>query len=254
MSGKKVIEQIVNTNAFERFAVAVIILNAVLIGVELTTQNQTITLIQKIILGFFVLEILLRVIAAPSLKAYLSDPWNWFDIIVVSISFVPESWFSGAETSVIRTLRILRVFRLLHEIEELRLITGVLLKSVKSLGYSGILFGIFMYVYAVIGVSLFKSADYASSVNAGLNPSNPDPYGTLGEAMFTLFRILTGEDWTDLRYNLLGVDPSLDLTVTIYHVTWMVLSAFLLINLVVGAVVNNYDQMMQEVRAETKGD
>lgn len=250
MSGKHLIERLVNNNAFERFAVAVIILNAVLIGVELTTQDPLITLTQQLILAFFVLEIGLRMIAAPNLRAYFSDPWNWFDMIVVGISFVPEAWFSGAETSVVRTLRILRVFRLLHEIEELRLITGVLLKSVKSLGYSGILFGIFMYVYAVIGVSLFKSANYAGSVNAGLNPSNPDPYGTLGEAMFTLFRILTGEDWTDLRYNLLGLDPSMDLTVTIYHVTWMILSAFLLINLVVGAVVNNYDQMMQEVRGE----
>ena len=68
--------------------------------------------------------------------------------------------------------------------------------------------------------------------------------------MFTLFRILTGDDWTDLRYNLIEAFPNMELAVTLFHVSWMVLSAFLLINLVIGAIINNYDRTMAEVAEE----
>lgn len=65
-----------------------------------------------------------------------------------------------------------------------------------------------------------------------------------------MFRILTGEGRTDVRYNLLTMDPKIDVIVTVYLLSWMILSAFLLVNLVVGAIVNNYDRSMDEVRAE----
>jgi voltage-gated sodium channel len=84
---------------------------------------------------------------------------------------------------------------------------------------------------------------------------SPDPYGTLSESMFSLFRILTGEDWTDLRYNLL-IAEELNLinasawVVTLFHVIWYILSAFLLLNLLVGAILNNYQVIMEESRSK----
>jgi voltage-gated sodium channel len=62
--------------------------------------------------------------------------------------------------------------------------------------------------------------------------------------------VLTGEDWTDLRYNLLLVHSDLSGWVTFYHVSWMVVSGFLLINLVVGAVINNYDKAIEEAHRQ----
>ncbi len=75
--------------------------------------------------------------------------------------------------------------------------------------------------------------------------------------MFTLFRALTGEDWTDLRYNLiqannLGLIHSSGLVITAFHVIWFILAAFLLLNLVVGAIVNNYQVIMEENRQKLK--
>ncbi len=244
------IHALVQSSAFERFAIAVIMVNAALIGVEISHASERISFVQNVILAFFVVEAVLRFAGRASTKEYFADGWNYFDVIVIVISFIPEDMMGGANVSVLRTLRILRVFRILRKVQELRLITAVLLKSVKSLGYTGILFFIFMYVYAVMGVSMFKADNFVKGPAWTGNPQYIDPYGTLGEAMFTLFRILTGEDWTDLRYNLLHLSPSLDVVVTLYHVSWMILSGFLLINLVVGAVVNNYDRAMEESRAE----
>jgi len=57
---------------------------------------------------------------------------------------------------------------------------------------------------------------------------------------------MTGEDWTDLRYNLLEHTIQSNFIVTFFHSSWMIVSAFLLINLVIGAVINNYDQIMNK--------
>jgi voltage-gated sodium channel len=244
-------QALVRNRWFEQVSVFMIVLNAVLMGVELNHGSATIQWVQACILGYFVIEIIVRFLGRTSTEGYISDRWNYFDIFIVGISLLPEALFAGADVSVLRTFRIFRIFRLLKHVGELRLITAVLLRSIRSLGYSGILFFVFLYVYAVTGVHVFKQENYAQSVNAALNPSNPDPYGTLGEAMFTLFRIMTGEDWTDLRYNLLskaGSNPQMDILVTIFHVSWMIISAFLLINLVVGSIVNNYDRMMTEAK------
>jgi voltage-gated sodium channel len=144
----------------------------------------------------------------------------------------------------------------------------VLIKSMSALFYNIVLFVIFVYLFAIIGVSVFRLPDpnalnqeqavkYEQLMQVAPNAPtcSPDPYGTLDEAMFTLFRALTGEDWTDLRYNLvvaseydlIQVSPTF---VTTFHVLWFVLSAFLLLNLVVGAIVNNYQLAIEETSKE----
>lgn len=77
--------------------------------------------------------------------------------------------------------------------------------------------------------------------------------------MFILFRALTGEDWTDLRYNLITASQhgvvKVSLTViTSYHILWFVLSAFLRLNLIVGAIVNNYQIAMDNENKEEKNN
>lgn len=237
-----IMRQIVLSTKFSNFIYSLIIVNAVLMGIQTFYTAAWIIFTQNAILTVYVIELFIRWFGRRTVKEYFTDGWNYFDIFVVIISFIPTA---GALT-VLRSFRILRVFRALKTIPELRIIGSVLIKSITSLSYTGIFFGIFLYVYAVIGVTLFKFKDYAGSAYEAMNNGYPDPYGNLSEAYFTLFRILTGEDWTDLRYILLKYSDHSDFIVTTYHVSWMILSAFLLINLVVGAIINNYEQVMGE--------
>lgn len=146
--------------------------------------------------------------------------------------------------------------------------TSVLIRSLSALMHNGLFFFIFMYLFAVIGVTIFKLPDPATasptkikalseySAQAQNAPSvSPDPYGSLGETMFTLFRILTGEDWTDLRYNLvlasrMNVIDVHETIITLYHVSWFVVATFLLLNLLVGAILNNYQIVMEELKKD----
>ena len=256
---KKIASLIAYNKGFELFITGIIILNSVLIGVETYTDNLTVKMIQQGILYIFTFEILLRFIAAKSIKEFFCDGWNVFDLTLVLIGYIPETLFASASMmTALRVLRVFRILRLLRASKEIKLIVTVLVKSMTSMFYNLILFLIFVYLYAIAGVSMFRLPDpstlegeqlakYEKLMEVAPNaPSNsPDPFGDLGEAIFTLFRELTGEDWTDLRYNHItaseyGLIHVNSTVITTYHVSWFCLAAFLLLNLVTGAVINNY--------------
>lgn len=260
---------------FELGITLVILINSFLIGVETYRSSDTISLIQTIILYVFSIEILLRFLAAPSVKEFFKDGWNIFDLSLVIVGYIPETLFENASAMMaLRVLRVFRVLRLLRAAKEIKVIINVLLKSTSAMFYNVVLFGIFIYLFSIIGVGLFKLPDPATLTGkekeryeklmeiAPHSPSNsPDPFGSLGEAMFTLFRELTGEDWTDLRYNHttayeLGVIKTPPVVINHFHILWFVISAFLLLNLVTGAIINNYQAVMDKTEhdeAERKG-
>ena len=270
---KKIASLIAYNKGFELFITGIIILNSVLIGVETYTDNLTVKMIQQGILYIFTFEILLRFIAARSIKEFFCDGWNVFDLTLVLIGYIPETLFASASMmTALRVLRVFRILRLLRASKEIKLIVTVLVKSMTSMFYNLILFLIFVYLYAIAGVSMFRLPDpttleggqlakYEKLMEVAPNaPSNsPDPFGDLGEAIFTLFRELTGEDWTDLRYNHItaseyGLIHVNSAVITTYHVSWFCLAAFLLLNLVTGAVINNYQIAIDEVDEKKKDE
>lgn len=264
-------KKLATNKIFEFSITGVILLNSILIGVETYTDNPTVKLIQAIILGIFTIEIIVRFIAADSVKSFFTDGWNLFDLSLVLIGYIPETLFSNASSMMaLRVLRVFRVLRLLRAAQEIKLIVTVLVKSMTAMFYNLILFLIFVYLYAIAGVSMFKlpnpdtltgqdKENYERLMEVAPNaPTNsPDPFGSLGEAVFTLFRELTGEDWTDLRYNHItayecGVIKTSPTVITAYHVSWFCLAAFLLLNLVTGAIINNYQIAIEEQEKRKK--
>ncbi|MCQ2232577.1 MAG: ion transporter [Paludibacteraceae bacterium] len=253
------VREICTSRWFELAITAVIVVNSILIGVETYMQHPVITAVQDFILFIFTVEIILRLIAAPNLRTFFRSGWNIFDFTLVVITYIPERFIPNASAMIaIRILRVFRVLRLLRASKEIKLIVTVLLKSMTAMFYNMLLFLVFIYLFAIIGVGLFKLPDPATLSGELLanyeafmqvapnNPTNSgDPYGTLGEAMFTLFRVMTGEDWTDLRYNLVtasdyGLVHASSVVITMFHVVWFIIAAFLLLNLVTGAILNNY--------------
>jgi len=230
------IRRFVESASFNNFVVAVIMLNAVLIGLSTyladATPLRVIEAIETICIGIFVIEIVLRFLARDSTASFFRNGWNLFDLIIVIAALVPAS---GGVGPILRILRVFRVLRLVKAIPELRLIVDVLLRSVASMKYVALLATILFYVYAVIGVKLFGGDGH---------PMRPY-FASIHEACFTLFRILTGDDWTQMRYELAQSGHPLA-AFTAFQVSWIVVATFLLVNLIVGAVINNY-QKVQDI-------
>ncbi|MBD5241794.1 MAG: ion transporter [Barnesiella sp.] len=251
--------KICQSKIFDIVITAIIIINSVLIGVQTSLHNTIVDNIQHFILWVFSFEIVIRFIAANSIRDFLKDGWNIFDLSLVIIGWIPPSIATNASAiTMIRIMRTFRILRLLRASMEIKLIVTVLAKSVKSMIYNCLLFLIFAYLYAVAGVTLFRlpvSAEKIEILTAVAPPTptnSPDPFGNIGEGIFTLFRALTAEDWTDLRYNLitasdLGIINVHPTAITCYFVSWFCIAVFLLLNLVTGAVINNYQVAMAEL-------
>ena len=225
---RKRCQEISEHKAFERFVVAVIVINGVILGLETSTHIVTqygawLQMGHNIVLGIFILEAIIKITAvAPQWKRYFGDGWNLFDFSVVVLSLIP---FTGDMAMVARLLRLLRVLRLISAIPELRMIVSTLIRSIPSMANVLLLMSIIFYIYAVAGYHLFHAHD-------------PEHWRTLGMSLLTLFRIVTLEDWTDVMYTAMEMHP----LAWIYFVSFVIMGTFVIINLFIAVVLNNLEE------------
>ena len=116
---------IVKSKAFEPFIIGLILLTAILIGIESFPQIMSSQMsawfsqAHTIILGFFIAEAVIKLGAAwPRPQDYFKNSWNVFDFSLIVLSLLP---FSGEFAMIGRILRLFRVIRLITVLPELRL-------------------------------------------------------------------------------------------------------------------------------------
>lgn len=226
-------EHIRSNKLFETFVVSVIILSALLVGAKtypLPAAIGPITVFfDWFITLFFLTEILVRFMAEPVKKRFFHSFWNWFDTLIVLVSMIPAD---DAELAVIaRLVRVFRVLRMISIIPELRILLVSLVKALPQLGYVMLLMFIIFYIYAAVGSTLFENI-------------NPNLWGDITISMLTLFRVMTFEDWTDVMYETMEVYP----LSWVYYLTFIFLSAFAFLNMVIGIVVNVMEQENEKAR------
>lgn len=232
-----IFKKIVNSQGFNWTVAFIILVNCILIGVEQSYQSEIITWVQDFCIILFIVEIIFRWFARESKTAFFKSIWNLIDLILIFVSLIPEDLFENSDfLTIFRIVRIVRIIRLVKVFPETIAILKVIRNSFGALLRIISLLIIMMYFYALAGVILFKGKTHVS------NRYNEifDPFGSISEALFSLFRVTTGEDWTDLRYDLLSSDVPFWL-INSYFVSWLILSAFFLLNIIIGAVVKNYD-------------
>lgn len=96
-------------------------------------------------------------IAADSWKAFFTDGWKIFDLSLVLIGYIPKAIVANVSAMMaLRVLRVFRVLRLLRATKDLKVIVSFLIKSMPALFYNIVLLVIFIYLFAIVGVSLFR--------------------------------------------------------------------------------------------------
>jgi len=212
---------IVENPQTERVIMALIIINATVLGLEtsqqvMATSGPVLEFLDHLLLAVFVVELAARIIVHR--LAFFRDPWSVFDFLVVGIALVPAT----GPFSVLRALRILRVLRLITAIPTLKRVVAGLLASLPGMSSILFLIGLIYYVFAVMGSKLFGA-------------SNPELFGTLGKSLFTLFTVMTLEGWTnDVAKPVMEHHPY----GWIYLFTFIIVTTFMVLNLFIGVVVN----------------
>jgi len=228
---KKFCANIVANKWFDRIIIALIIINAAILGLETSPElnakyEAVFHFANQFILGVFILEAAFKITAvAPQVGKYFKNGWNLFDFSIILLSLIPAT---GQFAMIARLARLLRVLRLISALPELRLIVSTLLRSIPGMANVMLLMGVIFYIYAVMGFHLFHEHD-------------PEHWRNIGISLLTLFRVATLEDWTDVMYKGMELSPY----TWIFFVSFVVLGTFVIINLFIAIVINNLDEAKQ---------
>jgi voltage-gated sodium channel len=224
--------EFVESARVEHFIVAVILINAVVLGFEtsksaMASCSSLLVAIDKACLVVFCLEIGARLLAYR--WAFWRSGWNIFDFAVVAVALVPGA---GA-WAVLRSLRVLRVMRLLTVIPSLRKVVAAFLHAIPGLGGVLLLMSVFLYTSAVLAVNLFGQ-------------TFPQWFGSLGGALFSLFQILTLEGWADMAREVMTVYPWAPL----FFVPFIIIATFTVLNLFIGIIVSTMQELATKPDSE----
>ena len=228
-------QRVTEHRAFQNFVLSVILLTAVIIGLETfevlaDRYGPLFEWAEVVIQTVFVVEIALRLAAHwPRLFRFFGDGWNVFDLIVVLASLLPQA---GTFATVARLARLLRVTRLVSIFPELRLIVSTMLKSIPSMGHVIMMLSLLLYVYGVLGFHLFREQD-------------PERWGSLGVALLTLFQMLTLEGWVEVQDAVLSAYP----LAWVYFISFVFIAVFVVVNLFIAVVINNLESAKIEHQA-----
>lgn len=233
---KEKIQQLVSSNTFEYFIVALILLNGAILGLETSPTlavrfHVWFELGHQLILLLFIVEAALKITAvAPRFNRYFGDGWNLFDFSIIVLSLLPAT---GELAMIARMARLLRVARLISTVPEMRLIVSTLIRSIPSMGHVLMLMSILFYIYGIAGYHFFHEHD-------------PTHWRNLGISLITLFRVVTLEDWTDVMYKAMELSPY----AWIYFISFVIGGTFVIINLFIAVVLNNLDKAKAERLAD----
>jgi voltage-gated sodium channel len=220
--------RVVNSSRFEPFMISLILINAVLIGLETSPEfvasfDGWLSVGNDIILGVFIVEAVFKIAAvAPRWGLYFRSGWNLFDLSVIVLSLIPAT---GEFALVARLVRVLRVLRLISAVPQLRLIIATLVRSIPSMGHVILLMSVIFYIYAVTGFHLFSEID-------------EEHWGSLGAALLTLFQMVTLEGWVEVMEATLDAQP----LAWLYFVSFILVGTFVVLNLFIAVVINNLEQ------------
>jgi len=228
------LRQLVTSPRTERFILALIILNAITLGLEtspwvMARFGSVLGWFDKAVLAIFVVEVVARI--AVHRAAFFRDPWSLFDFTIVAIALVPAS---GA-FAVLRALRILRVLRMITLVPSLRRVVGALISALPGMGSITLLLGLIFYVASVMATKLF-GGDF------------PQWFGSIPASAYSLFQIMTLESWSmGIVRPVMEVHPY----AWMFFVPFILCTTFTMLNLFIGIVVN---AMQSEHEEETKAE
>jgi voltage-gated sodium channel len=229
--------RIASSPRFDAVMLAVITVNAVILGAETydgveDRYGDVLHTLNDVFLGAFVVELVIRIVACwPRPGQFFRSGWNVFDFVVVTASFLPGL---RENATLLRLLRLARIVRAVRFLPDLRVIFAAVVRSVPGVSSLAVMTLLLVYLYGMVGWLIFDEHDPAS-------------FGDVGQAMVTMFVLLTLENLPD--YIERGQELS-DWTL-VFYLSYVLVASFLIFNLFIGIVINSMEEArVQEHRRE----
>uniref|UniRef100_A0AAQ6IVR7 Voltage-dependent L-type calcium channel subunit alpha n=1 Tax=Anabas testudineus TaxID=64144 RepID=A0AAQ6IVR7_ANATE len=245
---------IINSTGFEYVMFILILLNTVTLAIQHYEQSKDFSYIMDILnmvfTGLFTVEMLLK------LLFYTSTCWPLSQSLFSSCLCQSGEDSSRVSITFFRLFRVMRLVKLLSKGEGIRTLLWTFIKSLQALPYVALLIAMIFFIYAVIGMQTFGKIamqDY-TQINRNNN------FQTFPQAVLLLFRCATGEAWQEIMLASLPgkrCDPESDYEsgeefscgsnfAIVYFISFFMLCAFLIINLFVAVIMDNFDYLTRD--------
>ncbi|XP_036067986.1 calcium channel, voltage-dependent, L type, alpha 1D subunit, a isoform X4 [Oryzias melastigma] len=258
---------VVNSTGFEYIMFVLIMLNTLCLAVQHYGQsalfNYVMDILNMVFTAVFTVEMFLKLIAFKP-RHYFADAWNTFDALIVvgSVVDIAITEVNNTEDSArisitfFRLFRVMRLVKLLSRGEGIRTLLWTFIKSFQALPYVALLIAMLFFIYAVIGMQVFGKIAMVDGTQINRNNN----FQTFPQAVLLLFRCATGEAWQDIMLACMPgklCDPESDYNpgeemtcgsgfAIVYFITFYMLCAFLIINLFVAVIMDNFDYLTRD--------
>lgn len=215
---------IVENSYFVRFITVLIVVNALTLGLEtnhglMAGYGTWFHLFDQFVVAVFLFEITLKLYAYR--LPFFKVGWNVFDFIIVAITLLPHS----GGLAILRSLRILRLLRLITLVPQMRNVIGALFHAIPGMAsIIGILL-VIVYVFSVLGTHFFGQ---------GTSQQLDFYFGDVGHAMYTMFQMMTLDDWTDISNETMRHYP----WAWTFFIPFIIITSFAVLNLFIGIIVD----------------
>ncbi len=222
--GVRFLQHVTGSGAFKGFILLCVVANAVVLGYDAHmgpghAQHHLVEQINHYFLYLFTVELALEFLAAGP-RRYFRDGWNVFDFLIVGagyLAFIPD-------VTALRALRALRVFRLVSNVPQMRRVVEALAHALPGIGSALLVMGIVFFIGGVMATTLFRAQE---------------GFHNLGETMISLMQLAFFDNWGDTVRRLNASHPG----GWIFLVIFTLISAFAIINLFIGVIVDAVQQM-----------
>ncbi|XP_058629120.1 voltage-dependent L-type calcium channel subunit alpha-1C isoform X5 [Onychostoma macrolepis] len=233
----------VKSNVFYWLVIFLVFLNTLTIASEHHQQPQWLTNVQeianKVLLALFTGEMLLKMYSL-GLQAYFVSLFNRFDSFVVcggilETILVEIKIMSPLGISVLRCVRLLRIFKITRYWNSLSNLVASLLNSVRSIASLLLLLFLFIIIFSLLGMQLFGG-------KFNFDETRRSTFDNFPQSLLTVFQILTGEDWNSVMYDGIMAygGPSFPgMLVCIYFIILFICGNYILLNVFLAIAVDN---------------
>eukprot|EP00002_Diphylleia_rotans_P013835 TRINITY_DN2693_c0_g2_i3.p1 TRINITY_DN2693_c0_g2~~TRINITY_DN2693_c0_g2_i3.p1 ORF type:complete len:421 (+),score=83.24 TRINITY_DN2693_c0_g2_i3:50-1312(+) len=231
---------------FQNLIMALIFLTAILtaVRVDLNPEEhyaaiQVLGILDDVSVLLFALEIVLKWM--DSFEKFWTDNWNIFDFLVTLLSSIPENIVGPAAARYLRIFRAIRPLKMIVRFHNLRVIVKTIFDAFQSMAFIMLLLCMIIYLYSVFALNLFY--DYSQSEDKSLKFQHD--FGSIGDAIITLFHLLTLDQWFYIHNDVKRV--SSPVLTTFFFISWVFIGAFVFRNIFIGVMVKHFEMVSSAV-------
>uniref|UniRef100_A0A8C0VW89 Sodium channel protein n=1 Tax=Cyanistes caeruleus TaxID=156563 RepID=A0A8C0VW89_CYACU len=218
-----------------------IVLNTLFMAMEhypMTEQFSGVLSVGNLVFtGIFTAEMFLKIIAMDPYY-YFQEGWNIFDGFIVSLSLMELGLANVEGLSVLRSFRLLRVFKLAKSWPTLNMLIKIIGNSVGALGNLTLVLAIIVFIFAVVGMQLFGKSYKECVCKISSDCELPRWHmHDFFHSFLIVFRVLCGE-WIETMWDCMEVAGQ-TMCLTVFMMV-MVIGNLVVLNLFLALLLSSF--------------